>query len=331
MGSVKWTRAQGGLDMQCEEVLRNVRVWMGEFDCLCLQQRPRYKIEVGLATGALCRLAGDLGVPMDHFGDNSGSDGDEAGPSGSGRFLVEDLTEWGQGRRGERVVRRVDFSAGSDLFGVSVTGVLGIALQSVGKEGPVPAPGICGAVRAVPALPQMPRSASPLGGEGRGTEVAGEDVDMGGMNVGGVVPGSGREERGCGCDCRTVLARVRRKMASQVSKMREEVMGALSLLLVERGLGMWEEGRRLENTWERLERVTVTAQREHKVRKIEASILAFPEVVAVGPSRAAGGVVTRKVEVVTRLNGPVGRTRTVELRGVVEKVQPRVRQRGHAA
>ena len=41
---------------------------------------------------------------------------------------------------------------------------------------------------------------------------------------------------------------------------------------------------------------------------------------AAGPWSAAGGVVTRKVEVVTRMNGPVGRTRTAELKGVVEKV-----------
>ena len=32
----------------------------------------------------------------------------------------------------------------------------------------------------------------------------------------------------------------------------------------------------------------------------------------------------------TRLNGPVGRARTAELKGVVEKVQPLVKQRGHA-
>lgn len=60
MGSVKWKGAQGGLDMQCEEVLRNVRVWIGEFDCLWLQLRPRHEIEVGPTTGALRRLAGGL-------------------------------------------------------------------------------------------------------------------------------------------------------------------------------------------------------------------------------------------------------------------------------
>ena len=76
MGGVKWTWAQGGLDMQCEEVLRDVRVWLGEFDCLWLQQRPRHKIKVGPAASALRRLAGDLGVPLYDFGDDSGPDWD---------------------------------------------------------------------------------------------------------------------------------------------------------------------------------------------------------------------------------------------------------------
>ena len=66
-------------------------------------------------------------------------------------------------------------------------------------------------------------------------------------------------------------------------------------------------------------------------KKAEVSNPASPDVVVAGPCRAAGRVVTRKVEVVTRLNGPVGRTRTAELNGVVEKVQPLVRQRGHTA
>ena len=35
-------------------------------------------------------------------------------------------------------------------------------------------------------------------------------------------------------------------------------------------------------------------------------------------------MVTRKVEVVIRLNGPVGRDKTAELKGVVEQVQPLV-------
>ena len=34
---------------------------------------------------------------------------------------------------------------------------------------------------------------------------------------------------------------------------------------------------------------------------------------------------------VTRLNGPIGRVRMAELKGVVEKLQPLVRQRGHTS
>lgn len=116
MGGMKYPGAQGGLDTQCEEVLRNVKVWMGEFDCLWLQQRPWHEIEVGPAAGALGRLAGDLVVPMDSFADDSSSEWHEAGPSRSGQFLENDLTRWGHGCRCESVVRKVDFSAVSDPF-----------------------------------------------------------------------------------------------------------------------------------------------------------------------------------------------------------------------
>ena len=183
------------------------------------------------------------------------------------------------------------------------------------------------------------------------------------------------------------------------------------ILLAERGLGTWEEGRRLENTWARLESERVAPQKEHEVikvaervfaeaarrvvkeynaaveieaaakrqeaegiawaeklaalrrnldvaaesvrgaqtdaerstgceavavvhvevKKAETSILASPKVVAAGPWRAVAGVVTRKLEVVIRFNGAVGQIWTAKLKGVVEKVQPLVRQRGHAA
>ena len=166
MDGVKWTGVQGGLNMQCEEVLQDVRVWLWEFNCLWLQQRPRYEIEVGPAAGALRRLAGDLGVPLDDFGYDSGLDWDEAGPSRSGQFLDKDLTRWGHGRGSQRVVRKVDFSAASDLFVVSLTRVLGNGLGDVGAGGPVPAPGNGGVVQVVPALPQTPQRASSIGGEG---------------------------------------------------------------------------------------------------------------------------------------------------------------------
>ena len=211
---------------------------------------------------------------MDDFGHDSGSDWDEAGQSQSGRFLVEDLTRCGHGRRGERVARRVDFSTASDLFGASVAGVLGGGLGGVGTGSPVPTLGIGGAARVVPTLPQTPLRTSHVGGKGRGTRVAVEDVDMGGPNFGGVVPASGREEGRSRCDCRTILAGVRREMASQVRRISEKVMGAMSLLLAEHGLGTWEEGRRLEKTRGRLERERVATQKEHEVMKVAEKVSA---------------------------------------------------------
>lgn len=51
------------------------------------------------------------------------------------------------------------------------------------------------------------------------------------------------------------------------------------------------------------------------------------QVVVVGAWQAAGGVVTGKVGLVIRLNGAVSRGRTAALKGVVEQVQPMVRER----
>ena len=173
MGGVKWTGAQGGLDMQYEEALRDVRGWMGESDCLWLQQRPRHEIEVGPAAGALRRLAGDLGIPLYDFGDDSGSDWDEAGPSRSGRFLEgEDLTGWGHGRRSKRVVRKVDFSAVTDLFGVSALGGVGGGLGVL--------------VRVIPCwhlVHQEQRNVRPVrpdapGAPGAGTHIIAKSLDM---------------------------------------------------------------------------------------------------------------------------------------------------------
>lgn len=45
--------------------VQDVCRWLWEFDCQWLQQHPRHEIEVGLATGILRRLAGDLGVSID--------------------------------------------------------------------------------------------------------------------------------------------------------------------------------------------------------------------------------------------------------------------------
>ena len=211
---------------------------MGESDCLWLQQRPKHEIEVGPVAGALRRLAGDLGIPLYDFGNDSGSDWNQAWPSRAGRFLDrEDLTGWGHGRRSKRVVRKVDFSAATDLIGVSALGGLGGGLGGVGAGGTVLAPGNRGAVQVAPALPLTPRRAFPVGGEGRGAVAAVEDVDMGAIGSVGVVPASGMGGSGCGCDCGAVLAGVRREMASQVRRMKAEVIGAIGLLLAERGLG----------------------------------------------------------------------------------------------
>ena len=142
-------------------------------------------------------------------------------------------------------MRKVDFSAATDLFGVSGLVGLGGGLGGVGAGGTVLAPGNGGVVQVAPALPLTPRRASPVGGEGRGTGAAVEDVDMGGTGLVGVVSTSEMGGGGCGCDCGAVLAGVLREMASQVRRMREEVMGAIGLLLADRGLGTGEKGRRL--------------------------------------------------------------------------------------
>ena len=413
MGEVKWKGVQGGLDFQCQEALRELRRWMSEQDCLWLQLRPRNEITVGPADGALRRLAGDLGVPMDDFElDSEGEEWDEAPPRGAVLESDEaDLTRWGHGRRrgGRKVMRKVDFSAAVDLFGAAARRSVGGGLRGAGTGGPVPAPGIEWVGQVEPALPVTPRRASPVGGEGRVAGAAAEDVAMGGTTAGGVAPAPVGASSGCGCDFADALAGVRREMAREVKKMREEVMDALGLLLAERGLGTWEEGRRLENTRGRLQREQVEAQRAHdvavvagkvsavearraakerqaaeeaeaaavrqeaatvprrereltvrknldvaaesvrtagsekekmgacealskahgEVKKLESAATVSPEVVTTGVWQVAGGVVTRKVEVVTRLNGPVGRTRMAELRGVVERVQALVKQKGH--
>ena len=65
LGAKKWRGAEQPPDMQWETCLQDVCRWLGEFDCLWMQQRPKPKIEVGPSAGALRRLAGDLGVSMD--------------------------------------------------------------------------------------------------------------------------------------------------------------------------------------------------------------------------------------------------------------------------
>lgn len=88
----------------------------------------------------------------------------------------------------------------------------------------------------------------------------------------------------------------------------------------------------MENTGERLEMESVAAQREYEVLKVSEKVSAQAALrverereAAEEVETAAGGVVTRKKEVVSRFNGPVGRARTMEVKGVVEKVHPLVR------
>ena len=162
--------------------------------------------------------------------------------------------------------------------------------MGVGAGGTVLAPGNGWGVHMTPALPLTPQRASPFGSAGRGTGAAVEDVDIGGTGSVGVVPTSGMGGSGCGYDCGAILAEVRRKMASQVRRMREEVMGAIGLLRAECGLGTWEEGRRLENTRGRLERERAAAQREHEVFKVAERVSAGMEARVIKEREAAAEV-----------------------------------------
>ena len=56
------------------------------------------------------------------------------------------------------------------------------------------------------------------------------------------------------------------------------------------------------------------------LKGFEEALPPAPEDVSAGTWQAVGGVVTRKVEVVVRLNEPVGRERTAGLKSVVGKV-----------
>ena len=77
---------------------------------------------------------------------------------------------------------------------------------------------------------------------------------------------------------------------------------------------------------ERLAAGQAMVQASAELKKLEEATPAAPKVVSAGAWQAVGGVVTRKVEVVVRLNGPVGRERTAGLKGVVEKLQLLVRE-----
>ena len=61
-------------------------------------------------------------------------------------------------------------------------------------------------------------------------------------------------------------------MIRQIRKVREEMMSALALLLAERGLGTWEEGRKLERTRARLVREREDAEKAHGVSQVAARV-----------------------------------------------------------
>ena len=73
------------------------------------------------------------------------------------------------------------------------------------------------------------------------------------------------------------------------------------------------------------------AKAHEEVKRLESEVPISPQVVVAGACQAAGGVVTRKVEVVLRLKGPVGWERTAGLKEVVEQVQALTRERKHAS
>ena len=82
---------------------------------------------------------------------------------------------------------------------------------------------------------------------------------------------------------------------------------------------------------ERLAACEAVVQASAELKKLEGGAPAAPEVVVAGAWQDVGGVVTRKVEVVIRLNGPVGRERTAGLKDVVEKVQMLVKESDRAS
>ena len=218
-------------------------------------------------------VAGNLGLELDvsDYGSDAGS---EVGGGGGGRVVLEgDLTGWSHGRRGKRVVKRADFGAARALFG-GLAGLRRGHLEGVGAVGTVLAPGIGGEVQVVPVLPLTPVRASSGGGEGQGAGREVEDIDMGGTGPGGVAPAPVGVDGGCGSNCGVALAEGRREMARGVKRVRDELMGAVSLLLAERGLGTWEEERRLENVRGQLMKDRERARKAHEVDRVAERVKA---------------------------------------------------------
>ena len=248
MGKGKWEGVEQPPDMQWDTYLWDVCGWLLEFDCLWLQQCPESEIVAGPPEGARRRVAGDLGLELDVSDPESDSEYEDEGSGGRRMVLEEYLAGWSHGRGSGRVIKKADFGAARVLFGGPARGLQGGGLGGAGAVGSVPAPGIGGAVQTLPALPLTPVHASPGGGEVRsaGKAVA-EDIDMGGTGSGVVAPAPFGVGVGCGCSCEVAPAGVRREVVKEVRRVRDESMGAISLLLGKRGLGTWEEGRTLEN------------------------------------------------------------------------------------
>lgn len=75
----------------------------------------------------------------------------------------------------------------------------------------------------------------------------------------------------------------------------------------------------------------MVAKAHEEVRRLEAGTPASSEVVVAGAWQAAGGVVTRNVVVMVRLNGSVSRERTAGYKREVEQVQALVKDRKSAS
>ena len=138
----------------------------------------------GPPDGALRHVAGDLRLELDVSDAESAWNWEDGEDEGSRMVVERDLTGWSHGRRGRGVIKKADFEAARNLFGVSARGVRSGGLGGVGTVGSVPAPSIGGAVQVEPALPLTPRRASPGGGEGRGAGEAEGETDMGGTGSG---------------------------------------------------------------------------------------------------------------------------------------------------
>ena len=63
-------------------------------------------------------------------------------------------------------------------------------------------------------------------------------------------------------------------MVREVKRVRDELMGAVSLLLAEKGLGTWEEKRRLENVRDQMAKDRERARKAHEVERVAEKVRA---------------------------------------------------------